>query len=95
MATKTTDCNVTTIGDNQKDYISFEDLVVGQVIKIQERELLIFKADDKTYEFIQRVKGVDMRSWEIDTSPPPKPVYEKKEEKTLEMSTDEEKVETS
>ncbi len=70
VQTKTPAVSVTDIGTD-KEYISDDDLRVGSVVTIQDRPMLIYAADDRTYDWVLKNKGVDMRPDEVDVSPPP------------------------
>ena len=48
---KATKSPMVSVGDigTEKDYITLEDLAVGKVIAIQDRQMLVYKADGRTY----------------------------------------------
>ncbi len=52
------------------------DLAVGQYINVLNREILLYAADDYTYEHYKNAHGKDMRADEVDVSEPSKPQVE-------------------
>ena len=65
MATKTPMVSVTDIGTD-KDYLTFEDFRVGQEVVIQNRRMLIYKCDERTYKWVEQQTGINMRGDEVD-----------------------------
>ncbi|GMH95523.1 hypothetical protein TrST_g9293 [Triparma strigata] len=87
MATTTPKVSVGDIGTD-KEYIGLDDLCVGKIVTIQDRQMLIYKADERTYDWMEAVKGIDMRGDEVDIveklPEPPKPEVEEGEEEEAE-----------
>jgi hypothetical protein len=52
------------------------DLAVGQTVLIFNREILLYAADDYTYEHYQTTHGLNMRANEVDVAEPAKPQVE-------------------
>jgi len=65
LATKTPMVSVGDIGTD-KEYVTFEDFKVGQEVIIQNRRMLIYKSDERTYKWIEQQTGVDMRGDEFN-----------------------------
>jgi hypothetical protein len=65
MATKAPMVSVNDIGTD-KEYLTFEDFRVGQEVIIQNRRMLIYQCDERTYKWIEQQTGVDMRGDEVD-----------------------------
>lgn len=58
------------------DYVGVDDLAVGSTLHLMGRTVLLHDADEETYEWYARHRGVDMRGDALDVAerPPPAPV---------------------
>jgi len=75
MTAKEVDVLVSGIGNNQRSYLTEDDLIVGSTLTISNRKMLIYGADERTYSWVEANKGIDMRGSEVDITPPvPEPI---------------------
>ena len=74
--------DVTRIGfdSNDDQYVDEEDLRVGSIVNIANRKMRIYKADERTYKWMEENKGVDMRPDETEPTPPPEESWKKPSE---------------
>lgn len=60
----------------EEDYVTADDLRVGSTLHLMGRTVLLHDADEETYEWYARNRGLDMRGGAVDVTerPPPAPV---------------------
>lgn len=53
-----------------QDYVGVDDLAVGKTLSVMGRGILLYSADERTFDWYKTHRGVDMRKDVVDAKDP-------------------------